>query len=209
MARRIALVSLALLACSRNAPSLPGPSVSATVTNSSPPPQRVALEEISGMPLRSLPSREDGPACETAGYVAPKGASLDLDVVANGAIADVGLRNAGKVAVCVYSHVATHELQHDWLTIQYNDGAKYHHFARVLHFDDARDKAAVVSTLLRPGEVIWHRFDLANWAARQSNGAEPLMSNKLAWPALAVYDTTRESRAWRGRVEKRFTLKLR
>src|SRR6185503_6263470 len=95
------------------------------------------------------------------------------------ATVDVGLYNVGDVAVCVYSHVATHELHYDWFTILYADGAKYHHGSRQIHLDDSREKSGPVSLLLGPGQTIWHTIDVDAWAKRDRNGNEPLPAGSL------------------------------
>jgi hypothetical protein len=142
-----------------------------------------------------------GGECAKVGYKAPAGAALVLlgyQAATGRATAHVGLYNPGAVAVCVYSHVETHEVQNDWLTVLYADGGKYHHYSRVIHLDDARDKSYPASVLLGPGQTIWHTIDVDAWARRERNGAEPLPAGSLY--TQARYDTSKETRVWAGRL---------
>jgi hypothetical protein len=114
------------------------------------------------------------------------------------ATVDVGLYNAGDTRVCVKTHVKTHEIQNDWLTIQYADGGKYHHASRVITLNDARDKSYPVSVLLEPGQVAWQQVDVDAWAKRERNGKEPVPAGSLY--AHAAYDATRETDVWAGKL---------
>lgn len=139
--------------------------------------------------------------CEREGYRAPAGASLVLlgaQAPGGRALAYAGLYNAGTEAACVDSYVHTHEWQHDWLTVLYADGDKYHHVSRVIELDDARDKSYRVSVLLGPGQAIWHTVDVDAWARRARNGSEPLPAGSL-YTQLA-YDSSKETRAWAGEL---------
>ncbi len=139
--------------------------------------------------------------CRRAGYKAPAGAKLALvgrQVAGGRALAAIGLSNTGTEAVCVYSFIATHEWQSDWLTIQYSDGGKYHHASRVIELDDSRDKSAPVSVLLGPGQTVWHTVDVDAWARRDRNGKEPLPAGSLY--TQAAYDSTREHEVWSGKL---------
>jgi hypothetical protein len=150
--------------------------------------------------------------CEREHYRAPAGAKLELRAAQSRsapgrAIVEVALHNAGTEAVCVTSHIHTHELQSDWLQLQYSDGGKYHHVNRVIALDDARDKSYPVSLLLAPGQTLWTSIDLDQWASRSRNGSEPLPAGSLY--AEAIYDTTRETDVWSGRlVSAPFELKI-
>lgn len=150
--------------------------------------------------------------CEREHYRAPDGAKLELRAaqsrsVPGRAIVEVALHNAGTEAVCLTSHIHTHELQSDWLQLQYSDGGKYHHVNRVISLDDARDKSYPVSLLLAPGQTLWTSIDLDQWASRSRNGSEPLPAGSLY--AEAIYDTTRETDVWSGRlVSAPFELKI-
>lgn len=148
--------------------------------------------------------------CDRERYRAPAEAKLELRAVqaASGrAVVNVALRNAGPSAVCITSHIQTHELQSDWLRLQYSDGAKYHHVPRVLELNDARDKSAPFSVLLAPGATLWTSIDLDQWAQRSRNGAEPLPAGSLY--AEAIYDTTGRTDVWAGRlVSAPFELKV-
>lgn len=140
-------------------------------------------------------------ACARAGYRAPADAQLIVlgaQAATGRATIYAGLYNIGAAAVCVDSHVATHEWQSDWLTVLYADGAKYHHASRELELDDARDKSYPVSVLLEPGQAIWHTVDVDAWARRPRNGAEPLPAGSL-YTQLA-YDTSRARDVWAGRL---------
>lgn len=139
--------------------------------------------------------------CDRERYRAPADAKLELRAVqaASGrAIVNVALHNAGPSAVCITSHIQTHELQSDWLRLQYSDGAKYHYVPRVLELNDARDKSAPFSVLLAPGATLWTSIDLDQWAQRPRNGAEPLPAGSLY--AEATYDTTGRTDVWAGRL---------
>lgn len=148
--------------------------------------------------------------CDRERYRAPADAKLELRAMqaASGrAVVNVALRNAGSSAVCIYSHIQTHELQSDWLRLQYSDGARYHHVPRVIELDDARDKSAPFSVLLAPGATLWTSIDLEQWAERSRNGAEPLPAGSLH--AEAIYDTTGRTDVWAGRlVSAPFELKV-
>ena len=140
----------------------------------------------------------DGP-CSNDGLPAPGTSGLKLlahQLPTGRATVEVGLYNAGDTRVCVYTHIATHEEQNDWLTILYADGDKYHHASRAIALNDDRDKSAPVSALLEPGQVAWQTIDLDAWARRARNGSEPLPAGSLY--AEAVYDSTREREVWAG-----------
>ena len=149
-------------------------------------------------------------SCEAKGYRPPAGAHLTLlghQAPGGRAMAYIGLYNDGPVPVCVYSHIATHETQFDWLTIQYADGAKYHHVSRVIALDDARDKSYPVSVLLAPGQAVWHTVDVDAWARRARNGSEPLPAGSLY--TQASYDTSKETWVWAGALlSEAFELKV-
>jgi hypothetical protein len=182
---RCVLVSIAIAACGQEA--VPQRVVASGSGSSSGSSATTAVE-----PPRSEP-------CAVEGYEAPAGAALSLlarQATTGRATVDVGLHNAGDVAVCVFTHVETHEIQNDWLTIQYADGAKYHHASRVIRFDDARDKSAAVSALLGPGQTLWQSVDADQWALRSRNGKEPLPAGSLY--AQAAWDSTKETRVWAG-----------
>lgn len=140
-------------------------------------------------------------ACARAGYRAPAGAQLVVlgaQAATGRATIHAGLYNGGTEAVCVDSHIATHEWQSDWLTVMYADGGKYHHASRVIELDDARDKSYPVSVLLEPGQTIWHTVDVDAWARRSRNHAEPLPAGSL-YTQLG-YDTTGATDVWAGRL---------
>lgn len=138
-------------------------------------------------------------ACARTGYRAPAGARLVLlgtQAATGRASVHAGLYNGGTEAVCVASHIATHEWQSDWLTVRYSDGGKYHHASRMIGLDDARDKSYPVSVLLEPGQAIWHTVDVDAWARRPRNHAEPLPAGSL-YTQLG-YDTSRATDVWAG-----------
>jgi hypothetical protein len=137
--------------------------------------------------------------CAIEGYRAPPGAKVQLlahQVTGGGAVVDVGLHNAGTEAVCVWARIETHEVQSDWLTIQ--DGG------RVLRLDDDRDKSAPVAVLLEPGATAWTTWDVGAWARRARNGGKALSSGS-SW-MTAIYDTTKETEVWAGKVQAQFEL---
>jgi hypothetical protein len=174
------------------ATSAPGPAIS----SSAPSPSSSA----SASPTTPPPDAKARPACATA-----KGAKLELlaeQAPGGGARIRVGLHNTGTDPVCVYTSIATHELQHDWLELELTQGAK----KRSLRFDDDRDKSAPVTVSLAPGATDWQTFDVAAWAKRRRNGGEPLKKGEIA--AHAIYDTTEETEVWAGRLERSFTLRV-
>ncbi|MCC6522237.1 MAG: hypothetical protein IT373_06220 [Polyangiaceae bacterium] len=132
--------------------------------------------------------------CAVKGYVAPAGARLELVTRVRGTRLAVGLHNVGTAPVCVYSHVATHELQHDWLSVGYVDGTKPVN----VQFTDSRDKSAAVSVEIAPGATSWVSFDLAAWKARPIHGGGALPKGRLE--LSVAYDTTRETWVWAGRL---------
>jgi hypothetical protein len=178
--------------------------------------QHPRVSATTASPLELDPPDRTGAAsgaaagCEHEHYRAPAGARLELHAAQSShgrAIVEVALHNAGTEPVCIYSHIHTHELQNDWLHIQYADGARYHHVSRVIELDDAREKSYPVSLLLGPGETLWTSIDLDQWASRSRNGSEPLPTGSLH--AEAVYDSTRETDVWSGRLRSApFELKI-
>ncbi|MBI4954753.1 MAG: hypothetical protein HY908_22215 [Myxococcales bacterium] len=132
--------------------------------------------------------------CAVLGYVAPAGARLELVTRVQGTRLAVGLHNVGSAPVCVYSHVATHELQHDWLSVGYVDGPQ----PVTVHFTDSRDKSAAVSVEVAPGATSWVSFDLAAWKARAIHGGGALPKGRL--DVSVTYDTSRETWVWAGRL---------
>lgn len=148
--------------------------------------------------------------CEREHYRAPLDAKLELrgsQAAAGRAVVSVSLHNAGPSAVCITTHIQTHELQSDWLRVQYSDGDTYHHIPRVIELNDARDKSYPVSLLLAPGETLWTSIDLDQWAGRARNGAAPIPAGSLY--TQVVYDTSDETDVWAGRlVSPPFELKV-
>jgi hypothetical protein len=143
-----------------------------------------------------------GARCDTTGYHAPAATTLTLlarQRPGRGAIVDVGVHNAGTAAVCVWSAIATHEQQSDWLSI--TDGP------RTIELNDARDKSAPVSALLPPGATAWLTWDVAAWAKRPRNGGHALTKGRHAL-ALA-YDTTTASDAWIGTLTRSLAIVVR
>jgi hypothetical protein len=196
------MVGAGTVACTPELSPSPAPSVVVPV------PSLSAAASAPPAPAASRSWREaSGPSCHAKGYAAPAGAKLELAArqrPGGGAVIEIELRNAGSEPACVWSHVETHELQHDWLSLQYADGGKYHHANRAVRFTDARDESAVISVLVHPGERITQRWDVGSWALRKVNGAEALSSGSL-W-ALAVYDTSKETEVWAGRLQAQFEL---
>ena len=144
--------------------------------------------------------------CATVGYVAPTGARPALRHRTRGNVLEIGLHNEGTAPVCMYTHIATHELQHDWLKVTYADGERHHYAPRQLEFYDDRDQSAPVSREIGPGETVWIGLDLAAWALRKVNGGEPLTRGSLY--VTAIYDTSSEDRVWRGRLERVFGMNV-
>ncbi|MCB9558963.1 MAG: hypothetical protein H6709_00150 [Kofleriaceae bacterium] len=204
------LAVVVLGGCPRDArpPTSAGPADAPRNAAPAVPPPVAAAAPVDAAPHADDPAPPaDRPPCATKDYRAPAGAKVELlahQAAGGGAVAEVGLHNAGTAPVCVWTHVATHEVQSDWLVIQYADGDRYHHLSRVVALNDDRDKSAPVSVELQPGETIWQRWDVAAWALRDRNGAEAIASGSLY--AEAVYDTTGDTWAWAGRRQAQFEL---
>ena len=179
----------------------------ATTPTTTPAANGLAAPEPDGPPApTTIAAIADGTFCATPGYVAPAGARPELRHRTRGAILELGLHNAGTEPVCMYVYIATHELQHDWLTVEYADPDKYHHASRTLRFDDDRDKSAPVAREIGPGATFWLGLDLQAWAARPRNGAEKIRSGDLY--VTAIYDNRADDRAWQGRLERTFGMKI-
>lgn len=154
--------------------------------------------ETAGAPADSIASAADPDVpsnhCDQPGYLAPAGARLELSASVVDTVLTIRLHNAGTEAVCVYSHIATHEWQHDWLTVEVGDPSR----ARTLGFVDSRDKSAPVSVLLGPGQDDEQTVDLAAWAQRMVNGSAPLLDDVPI--GAVIYDSSGEASAWAGRL---------
>lgn len=215
---RVVVPALVALSCTANptetprattpteVPAAPA-ATAATATTATPAASSLAAPEPDGPPApTTLAAIADAPLCATPGYVAPAGARPQLRHRTRGDILELGLHNAGTEPVCMYAYIATHELQHDWLIVEYADPGKYHHASRTLRFDDDRDKSAPVAREIGPGATFWLGLDLQAWATRPRNGAEKIRSGDLY--VKAIYDSSTDDRAWRGRLERTFGMKI-
>lgn len=164
------------------------------------------VEDASFDAVRATRERTFEALLADLGVPAP-GQTLVLEVKAKGPVLEVGLHNVGREPVRVYTHVATHEWQSDWLEIQYQDGDTYHHVSRPIRFVDDRDKSAPVVRTLAPGETDWQTVDVGAWARRKVNGGQPLPA-KGSLSATAIYDTSKETGVWSGRLETQFAWDL-
>ena len=115
---------------------------------------------------------------------------------------EVGLHNVDTVEHCVAGHIATHELQSDWLSVTVPEKTA----SRTIVFDDARDKSARVTVALAPGATVWTRWDVVAWAKRARNGGKA--PSRWNTSATATYDASREPDVWRGAIKTSFGLQL-
>jgi hypothetical protein len=123
-----------------------------------------------------------------------RAADLELGLGYDAPCAVVTLRNAGDVPVTVLSHVDAGQRHYDWLTIELECAGG----TRVLRFADARNESALVKATLAPGETLEHRVDLAAWALRGPNGAQPIAPG--AYQLTATYAVDLPGEHWRGRL---------
>jgi hypothetical protein len=193
MRARVAL-ALVLAACSRTDPKAASTGVtlppSATATTSA---AATTSATATATPTVAPPPASNV-GCAAKGYVAPAGAKPVITATALGTVLSVTFANRGTAPVCVYTHVATYEEHFDWLTVTLTGaGAR-----RDLQLVDDRDKSAPVSVLLGPGEQVTKASDLAAWAKRKINGGAPLTPG--TWTANVIYDSTRESWVWSGKL---------
>jgi hypothetical protein len=149
----------------------------------------------------AVASSTPGASSATQGYRAPAGALPKLSVATRGVLLDVTYENAGTAPVAIYTHVATHEEQNDWLTVELTDAGGR---ARTVGFTDARDKSVPVSVELASGQRVTKTLDVAAWAARAVNGGKPLAAG--TYELSAVYDSSKEDRVWAGKLTARTVL---
>ena len=128
----------------------------------------------------------------------------------------ITLKNVGKKALAVRSHVATHETHLDWhrVVLAYptpsREGCRGRFTGRGerrLALDDERDKSAPVTATLEPGATLVHTVDLQDWAGRKRNGARAVEPG--FYQVEVVYEVQGEKDAWVGRVRSnraRFTI---
>jgi hypothetical protein len=168
--------------------------------SSSPPSPPPSPSATVAAPVAAASSAPAAPSA-TKGQRAPAGAVPKLSVATRGALLDVIYENSGTAPVSIYTHIATHEEQVDWLTVELTDAAGH---ARTIGFTDARDKSAPVSVELAPGQRVTVTLDVVAWAARGVNGGKPLAAG--TYQLSAVYDSSREDRAWSGKLAARTVL---
>lgn len=134
---------------------------------------------------------------------------------------DVTIANTSDHPITLWSHVATHEMQFDWLEVEVSwrgarlerDHARVRRGPGVRHplhkvctaritqtirFMDDRDKSAPVAVTLAPGTTVHHAIDLAQWAGRAVNGALALPPGR--YELRATYRVTGEPAMWNGAI---------
>src|SRR5262249_40139400 len=131
----------------------------------------------------------------------PAPAALQLTATAKNAQLSITWKNTSNAALKVATHVFAGEKHFDWLSVTLTDAAGT---KRTLVFTDNRDESAPVFVDLAPGATTTETIDLAAWAARAPNAARPVASGR--YDAYIVYDTTREQRAWAGRLQTTATV---
>ena len=141
-----------------------------------------------------------GARCAVKGYRSPAGARPRLLASVSASRLAIGLLNAGDETVCMWTHVATHETQSDWLRVEYRCGPDLCRIA----FQDDRDRSIPVSVEIAPGEVRWVSFDLAEWSLRRGNGRAALPKGPLE--LTVIYDTREETEVWAGELTARVSM---
>lgn len=189
---RTASLLVLLAACTPSPPPTASAAASSPVAVAPPPPPP---------PPAAASSVTAGASCATKSYRAAAGALPKLAVATRGSLLDVTYENAGTAPVCLYTHIATHEEQLDWLTVELTDATGH---TRTLAFTDSRDKSAPVSVELAPGQRVTVALDVADWAARRVNGGKPLAAG--TYQLSADYDSSKESRVWGGKLSAKALL---
>lgn len=128
---------------------------------------------------------------------------LRLGIELDGAVLVAHLQNVGSAPLGVWSHVAAHEQQSDWLSVTLTDRFGKE---RVVGFSADRDKSVPIPATVAPGKELVERWDLADWAVRSPQGKafgpdDLTVRAKYRVPTVptsvpAVGDTT-----WSGTVE--------
>lgn len=129
---------------------------------------------------------------------------LRLGVALEGTTLITHMQNVGSAPFIVFTHVATHERQSDWLTVSVTDNKGGE---RVIAFDDDRDKSAAATSKLAVGGELVDRWDLAAWSARPRNGKrtfEPSFAKLRATYKVIPAPTTippTGDKVWSGTIE--------
>jgi hypothetical protein len=152
----------------------------------------VALFLSCGKGEPSMTDKKPTPMPQTENASAP----VQLAVSAKGAVLELKWTNNSAAPINLATHVFAGEKHFDWLEVQLTDAAGA---VRKLHFIDDRDESGIVVVAVAPGTSVGESVDLAAWATRTSNGAAPLAPG--TYRALVIYDSSRQSRAWAGRLE--------
>lgn len=119
-----------------------------------------------------------------------------LGLSADKTITEFYIKNAGTDPVDVLSHVSADYKHLDWYKLKMdNDKGE----TRILRFLEARDKSGFVKAHLAAGESIHHSVDLAEWAVRPINGAEPLTAG--TYNVYGFYEVSSPGDNWTGRLE--------
>jgi hypothetical protein len=118
---------------------------------------------------------------------------LRLGVEVEGGALVVRLENRGSRPLHVLSHVDAGDRHFDSFAVELTDpaGGK-----RTLHFMDARNESARVTTDLAPGKELSHRIDLQAWARRSPNGAKPIAAG--SYRASVAYVVAGQPDVWNG-----------
>ena len=105
------------------------------------------------------------------------------------------LKNVGDAPADVLSHVNAGDEHLDWYSLRMENEKGE---TRTLRFFESRDKSGSVKAHLEPGESLHHSVDVAGWAVRPVNGAEPLAGT---YEVYAVYEVSPPGDNWSGRLE--------
>ncbi len=129
---------------------------------------------------------------------------LRLGIALEGATLVTHTQNVSSAPLVVFTHVATHERQSDWLTVSITDKKGGEH---VIAFNDDRDKSAQATSKLPAGSEIVDRWDLAAWSARPRNGKrtfDPTFASVRATYKVIPAPTTIPTigdKVWSGTIE--------
>ncbi len=138
-----------------------------------------------------------------------RGLSLSISVPATSPSADhvhvtVTIENVSKRPISLFTHVATHETQYDWLRFRLGVWAASSdvdaprlpgwkpcsaHWPAAwqwtdINLTDARDRSARITRVLQPGEKLTQDIDLSDWAKRMINGTRALTAGDFRLEAI-------------------------
>ncbi len=152
-----------------------------------------------------------GPSVSSARRIPPRPRPPRVTVAVSVSVdaklrATVTITNTAHSTITLRSHVKTHELHYDWLTISLRyptgtakDCADGHAgiAVRNLTFTDNRDKSYNVDVQLAPGKSVTHKINLKKWAKRRVNGGK---IGPGYYKVYAVYDSSGERGEFTGRA---------